>query len=70
MKPEEAIDRITYIAEALEMAVEALEKQIPKKVGISNGFMKYYCPTCGKQPLSGKRCSECGQVIDWAEDEG
>ena len=60
-------------AVAFDMAISALEKQIPKKVRITTSTKR--CATCGRQ-LSGignihpKRnyCQGCGQAIDW-EDE-
>ena len=36
------------ITEALDMAVEALEKQIPKKVDFSE-YMPAKCPNCGRE---------------------
>ena len=60
-------------AVAFDMAISALEKQIPKKVRITTSTKR--CAACGRQ-LSGignihpKRnyCQGCGQAIDW-EDE-
>lgn len=70
-------------AEALDVAIQALEKQIPKKP-----IMKQYfedleeeylcCPTCGeiltdRIPADNKtfyfHCMNCGQKLDWS-DEG
>ena len=57
--------------EALNMAISALEKQIPKK-GRKN--YKYYSAAwcdcgwyLGKQKDGKKYCSICGQAIDWAD---
>lgn len=53
---------------AIDMAVAALEKQIPKKP-IHDGL--YACPDChtimlqGAFEAKGKCCKECGQAIDW-----
>ena len=57
---------------ALNMAIEALEKQIPKKpIG---KYTSYKCPVCGRRVRSGKGsssrgvdyyCQRCGQAIDW-----
>jgi hypothetical protein len=66
-------------AEALDVAIQALEKQIPKKP-----IMKQYfedleeeylcCPTCGeiltdRIPADNKtfyfHCMNCGQKLDW-----
>lgn len=46
-----------------ELAISALEKQVPEKP-----MNKYYCPSCEEQ-LMGKvnYCEECGQAIDWSE---
>ena len=61
---------------ALDMAVEALEKQIPKKCETREGRMVYRCPSCGKWfvgsvdymiyfDLGPRFCSICGQALDW-----
>ena len=71
-------------AEAIDMAINALEKQIPKKP-----IMKPYyedmeeeylcCPTCGEIltdiiPLDNKdfyfHCLNCGQKLNLESDEG
>lgn len=56
-----------YITEALNMAVEALEKQIPKKLK-DDGWL--YCPTCGRDVLMDRfdYCPDCGQALDWSEN--
>lgn len=64
------------ITEAMNMAIKALEKQIPKKIEIWNG--QCACPNCGK--LYGNYstfkqlttwempyCKYCGQALDWSE---
>ena len=70
-------------AEALDVAIQALEKQIPKKP-----IMKPYfddmeeeylcCPTCGeiltdRIPMDNKdfyfHCLNCGQKFNWESDE-
>ena len=54
MTNEEAIEILKHkyassnIDEALKIAVEALEKQIPKKCETREGRMVYRCPSCGK----------------------
>lgn len=56
---------------AIDMAVKALEKQIPKKP-IYDAL--YACPNChtimlqGTFEESGKCCKECGQALDWEEN--
>ena len=48
---------------AMKLAIDALEKQIPKKME-----SYYYCPNCGKF-ITTDYCPECGQAIDWSEVE-
>ena len=52
---------------AVEIAVEAMEKQIPKKKINAGGWN--VCPTCGHWPIQ-SYCNGCGQRIDWTEGEG
>lgn len=54
---------------AFDDAIEALEKQIPKKA-VTKGFVIYHCPNCNgvlndlvKYPY----CDRCGQAIDWSD---
>lgn len=60
--------------EALNMAIEALEKQIPKKVTLvfKNDYDLVYCPRCGVKFIQyGLHfCGECGQALDWSERNG
>ena len=84
MKPEEAISAIknnmpakgtyTILTEALELTVQALEKQVPKKP--IDAHRNYYCPTCKDTWLlwddavpneSDNFCPSCGQKINWEE---
>ena len=59
---------------ARDIAVNAMEKQIPKKVRITTSTKR--CATCGRQ-LSGignihprrNYCQGCGQAIDWTVGE-
>ena len=62
---------------AYEMAIQALEKQIPKKpIKSENQVVRYvntyYCPTC-ELGITGtniaKWCYHCGQKIDWSDEE-
>lgn len=56
--------------EALGVAVEALEKQIPKKLTVSEEI--YCCPRCGENAaiLQGDNyCFNCGQALDWSDTE-
>ena len=62
---------------AISMAIEALEKQIPKKP--LHMHKNYYCPICKEDGWMlwddaipndmDKYCGICGQAIDWSDDE-
>lgn len=89
MTPEEAIDIVkcaigevewSYLvnySEAIEVAIEALEKQIPKKPreAVQSGF--FWCPACSKaikmriegSKINIRYCPFCGQALDWREME-
>ena len=70
-------------AEAIDMAINALEKQIPKKPILKQYFddmeEEYLCcPTCGeiltgRIPMDNKdfyfHCLNCGQKFNWESDE-
>ena len=52
-------------------AIVALEKQIPKKV------TKSVCPSCNRiflfrhsEKRKGDYCDNCGQALDWSENNG
>lgn len=54
---------------AFEEAIKALEKQIPKKLTVSEEI--YCCPSCGEKDaiLQGDNyCFNCGQKLDWGSD--
>ena len=52
---------------AFETAIEALEKQIPKKLK-DDGWL--YCPICGRDVVMDKfdYCPDCGQALDWSDN--
>ena len=63
---------------SLDMAISALEKQIPKKCRLFKGTC--FCPNCKR--LFGKYenlktfiqnvmpyCKHCGQALDWSDSE-
>ena len=54
---------------AFETAIEALEKQIPKKLK-DDGWL--YCPICGRDVLMDRfnYCPDCGQALDWSDNDG
>ena len=71
------------IAPAREIAISALEKQIPKKpkkIEESQYSTFYDCPCCGGYLVSKidgelyggqkyKYCYRCGQALDWSDTE-
>lgn len=95
MKPEESIkilqERIDLIKQdwsyiqyrkALERAVKALKKQIPRKVNnLSEIYLDFgvgkkikvsacgNCPNCNYDiDIVSKYCARCGQKLDWSEE--
>lgn len=58
--------------EALRKALEALEKQIPKKP-IEKSPWVYHCPRCDSRTIEDafikkfKFCPDCGQALDWSD---
>ena len=70
------------VAKATRVAIQALEKKIPKKPTpidyekyidvIDNArFLRgaYWCPNCKCVVKSGSFCSDCGQKLDWSDEE-
>lgn len=68
--------------EAIDIAIQALEKQIPKKptpidykkyINVINNAIvlrgAYWCPNCKHVVKSGSFCSDCGQKLDWSDKE-
>lgn len=60
--------------ESIELAVDALRKQIPKKA-VGNHYAHMRCPACNHRIPSGggsssrrrdNWCNYCGQKIDWS----
>ena len=59
-------------AEALDVAVQALEKQILKKPYKDNEngiYEKEYCPICHISLFPNDHHCICGQAIDWRDEE-
>ena len=67
------VDGFKIIAEAYDLAIEALEKQIPKKPTRTRGkYGHTECACCGwvVESFCGDLeqypfCPNCGQAIDW-----
>lgn len=59
-------------AEAIDVAINALEKQIQKKPKERDciGFNTLVCPECKMALyLYEQYCDNCGQAIDWSDEE-
>lgn len=62
------------INEAIQCAISALRKQIPKKV-VEKEFVEdvslNYCPCCNIRFIGWgmKHCGECGQALLWESEE-
>lgn len=60
-------------SDAVEVAIEALEKQIPKKPVATEHFFRGCCPCCEEYIVTEysfpKHCENCGQALDWSEEE-
>ena len=65
---------------ALDSIEELVDKEIPKKPTISYSIIgeeNSYCPNCVSRfsrtvayaRVAYKHCPECGQAIDWSENE-
>lgn len=53
-----------------ELAINALEKQIPKKPKTDDRYVMYICPCCNDFiKVSHNCCQNCGQAIDWSDEE-
>ena len=56
--------------EAFQMAIQALEKQIPKKPKTDDRYVMYICPRCNEFIKINKNyCMNCGQKLDWSDEE-
>ena len=54
----------------LNIAIESMEKQKPKKPTFKEGFIGFYeCECGGLVEKSMSYCCECGQAIDWGEED-
>ena len=55
-------------AKVLGMAINALEKQIPKKPKTDDRYIMYICPCCNDFiKVSHNYCPNCGQKLDLGE---
>ena len=62
-------EHIPEYYEAMDMAIKALEKQIPKKPKTDNRYIMYICPYCNDfVKVSHNYCQNCGQKLDWSDN--
>ena len=70
LKVSEEIQEFYYaesFIKAFDIAIQALEKQIPKKP--IDRCMYEECPTCGNvEIVFCKHCPDCGQRLDWRDE--
>ena len=58
------------VVEARDMAIQAIEKQIPKKPKTDDRYVMYICPRCNEFIKINKNyCMNCGQKLDWSDEE-
>lgn len=69
----------TANAKALDIAIKAIEKQIPKKP--KNKKYSFYphstllkskygkCPVCKSIQVDDEYCANCGQKLDWSDEQ-
>lgn len=59
--------------EEIDIAIEELEKQIPKKPIMRKDVAEtyYICPECEWEvdKFDDNYCSDCGQKLDWSSEE-
>lgn len=62
------IVRDRQLLDVCNIAISALERQIPKKV-VVEGITKDVtcCPNC-TEVVDGAFCPECGQTLDWSNE--
>lgn len=58
------------IIDACNMAIQALEKQIPMKADFTEDKEFALCPCCNGKGLFNmqKYCDNCGQKFDWSDE--
>lgn len=55
---------------SIEIAIQALEKQIPKKPKTDDRYVMHICPWCNDfVKVSHNYCQNCGQKLDWSDEE-
>lgn len=60
------------LRDAVGVAIQALEKQIPKKALNKKDALFANCPNCGRVQNSvwnKTYCGDCGKKLDWSDEE-
>lgn len=65
------------VVEAKKIAVDAIEKQIPKPVLVTKKTCRFFCPCCYGDDEAIRYdycapydyCTKCGQRLDWGKRE-
>lgn len=70
----DAIKCGTELCAAVDIAVEAIDRRIPKKPYLSgDGYDTWECPCCRVQFETETEeaccCPDCGQAIDWSDSD-
>ena len=73
-KKETQKKRLNEKFKALNVALEAIDKQIPKQP-IEKSPWVYHCPRCDSRTIEDaiikkfKFCPDCGQALDWGDTD-
>lgn len=67
------ITRDKQLLNVCNISIQALERQIPKKVEFGNGLDPRWdtCPACEYQDIEEEKpnfCPCCGQALDWSDE--
>ena len=64
------VQNVEDLNNAYDVAIQALEKQIPKKPKTDDRYVMYICPWCNDfVKVSHNYCQNCGQKLDWGDGE-
>ena len=64
------VQNVEDLNNAYDVAINALEKQIPKKPKTDDRYVMYICPWCNDfVKVSHNYCQNCGQKLEWSDEE-
>ena len=64
------VQNVEDLNNAYDVAIQALEKQIPKKPKTDDRYVMHICPWCNDfVKVSHNYCQNCGQKLDWGNEE-